>query len=255
MRSVASSARTGRACPEASRPAADDEARLRVGGLVPFTAVDFPGKLAAVVFCQGCPWRCGYCHNPHLIPPRRATRLDWKDVRAWLKRRRGLLDAVVFSGGEPLAQSSLIDAMRDVGALGFAIGMHTGAAYPRRLARVLHLVDWVGFDIKAAGNDYAAVTGVKDSGKMAWNGLDAVLRSGVGFEVRTTVHALLTPAAALERLAGELAARGITRWTLQRFRGNGCADAQVVEAGRTDILDQALLDRLARDVPAIEVRD
>jgi pyruvate formate lyase activating enzyme len=242
------------ACPETGGPAADDDARLRVGGLVPFTATDFPRKLAAVVFCQGCPWRCGYCHNPHLVPSKRTTDLDWQEVRAWLDSRRGLLDAVVFSGGEPLAQPSLVHAMRDVRALGFAIGLHTGAAYPRRLVHVLDLVDWIGLDVKAAQDDYASVTGVTDSGRMAWAGLDAVLRSAVAFEVRTTVHPLLTPAASLERIARELAARGIPRWVLQRFRGKGCADAQLVEAGRTDILDAALLRRLARDVPAIEVR-
>jgi anaerobic ribonucleoside-triphosphate reductase activating protein len=252
MRSAASSARTGPACPDGS--SAEDDAGLRVGGLVPFTATDYPGKLSAVVFCQGCPWRCGYCHNPHLIPRERATALDWTEVRAWLESRRGLLDAVVFSGGEPLAQPSLGDAIRQVRALGFAIGLHTGAAYPRRLAHALPLVDWVGLDIKAAWDDYASVTGAPNSGSMAWAGLDAVLRSGVRFEVRTTVHPLLTPAASLERIACELAARGVTHWILQRFRGKGCADAQLVEAGRGDILDQALLRRLARDVPAIEVR-
>jgi pyruvate formate lyase activating enzyme len=254
MQSAASSARAGRASPEPECRATHGDAGLRVGGVVPFTATDFPGRFAAVVFCQGCPWRCGYCHNPHLIPAECATDLQWDEVRAWLESRRGLLDAVVFSGGEPLAQSSLVDAMCEVRALGFEVGLHTGAAYPRRLAQALRLVDWVGFDIKAPRDDYATVTGVANSGSVAWAGLDAVLRSGMRFEVRTTVHPLLTPAASLEWIAGELAARGVTRWVLQRFRGKGCADARLVQAGRADILDQNLLDRLARDVPAIEIR-
>jgi pyruvate-formate lyase-activating enzyme len=62
---------------------------LRVGGFVPFSGNDFPGKLAAVVFCQGCPWRCGYCQDPHLIP-RGAAEQGWDDILAWLDTRRGL---------------------------------------------------------------------------------------------------------------------------------------------------------------------
>ncbi|MBI3069525.1 MAG: 4Fe-4S cluster-binding domain-containing protein, partial [Betaproteobacteria bacterium] len=81
--------------------AAGARERLRVGGLVPLTTTDYPGRLAAVVFCQGCPWRCGYCHNPHLLPARRTAPIAWHAVRDFLERRRGLLDAVVFSGGEP----------------------------------------------------------------------------------------------------------------------------------------------------------
>ena len=77
---------------------------LRVGGFVPFTSADYPGALAAVVFCQGCPWRCGYCHNPHLMPARGDAGRDFDGILDWLESRRGLLDAVVFSGGEPTAQ-------------------------------------------------------------------------------------------------------------------------------------------------------
>ena len=85
---------------------------LRVGGLTPLSTSDWPGMLAAVVFCQGCPWRCGYCHNPGLIPARGDNEIPWEDVLAFLRRRQGLLDGVVFSGGEPTAQAGLLDAMR-----------------------------------------------------------------------------------------------------------------------------------------------
>ena len=92
---------------------------LRVGGLVPFTTTDYPGKLAAVVFAQGCPWRCGYCHNPHLLAPRGGAELAWDGVLDWLDRRQGLLDAVVFSGGEATAQAALAGAVHAVRAKGF----------------------------------------------------------------------------------------------------------------------------------------
>jgi pyruvate formate lyase activating enzyme len=212
-----------------------------------------PGALAAVVFCRGCPWRCAYCHNPHLIEGSSAEDLAWTDVLSWLDERRGLLDAVVFSGGEPLAQPALAQAMDAVRAQGFRVGLHTGGAYPRRLARVLPHADWVGFDVKAPQADYAATTAVRASGAAAFTSLAHVLGSGVAHEVRTTVHPLLTPVDALLRLARELARRGVRRWVLQRFRAMGCADARL-RASHADILDDALLVRLAAEVPAIEVR-
>ena len=228
---------------------------FRVGGFEPFTSTDFPGALAAVVFCQGCPWRCGYCHNPQLIAPRGNDERDFDRILAWLTSRVSLLDAVVFSGGEPTLHAGLGDAIDAVRALGFAIGLHTSGAYPRRLARVLPKVDWVGIDVKAPLEDYAAVTAIAGSGSTAFASLELVRDAGVGYEVRTTVHPTLTPPDALERLARELAARGIGRWVLQTFRAAGCANAALIAAApRAAGLDPLLLSRLSAHVPAIEVR-
>jgi pyruvate formate lyase activating enzyme len=229
--------------------------RLCVGGFEPYTSTDYPDALAAVVFCQGCPWRCGYCHNPHLIAATGGDEQDFGRILAWLASRCGLLDAVVFSGGEPTAQRELPAAIDAVRALGFAIGLHTGGAYPRRLAKVLPKLDWVGIDVKAAVADYATVTGVPDSGISALASLDLVQNAGVAYEVRTTVHPLLTPPNAIERLARELAARGVERWILQPFRAIGCANAALVAAApKGATLDHALLMQLSRHVPVIEVR-
>ena len=228
---------------------------LRVGGFVPFTPNDYPDALAAVVFCQGCPWHCGYCHNPHLIPARGDDERDFARIVDWLGTRRGLLDAVVFSGGEPTAQAELSDAIVAVRALGFQVGLHTGGAYPRRLAGVLPHVDWVGFDVKAPQTGYAAVTGVRDSGIAALASLDLVLASGIAHELRTTVHPALTPPEALARLARELADRGVVRWVLQPFRATGCANETLVAcAPQGEAIDPTLLAILRAQVPAIEVR-
>src|SRR5690606_12286562 len=99
--------------------------RLKVGGLTPFTATDYPGHLSAVVFVQGCPWRCGYCHNPHLQERTPHSPIPWNDVLTLLDRRRGLIYAVVFSGGEPTMDPCLADALRETRALGFKIGLHS----------------------------------------------------------------------------------------------------------------------------------
>lgn len=237
------------AMPVASAPS------LRVGGLVPFASTDYPNALAAVIFCQGCPWRCGYCHNPHLIPSRGGDEHDFAHILDWLASRRGLLDAVVFSGGEPTAQAALSPAIDAVRALGFRIGLHTSGSYPRRLARILAKIDWVGIDIKAPIADYAAVTGIPGSGLDALSSLDLVQEASVDCEVRTTVHPALTPSAALLRLARELAIRGVKRWVLQMFRATGCANEELIASGSSGArLGPALLAQLSEHVPAIEVR-
>jgi pyruvate formate lyase activating enzyme len=197
---------------------------LRVGGLTPLSTTDWPGMLTAVVFCQGCPWRCRYCHNPGLIPARGDNALPWSDVLAFLRRRQGLLDGVVFSGGEPTLQVGLPDAMREVRALGFGVGLHTGGMYPDKLEAVLPLVDWVGLDVKAPFADYARITGVAGSGARALAGLQRTLASGVAHEVRTTVHPALLDDADVAGLAHDLAACGVTHYVIQSFRSQGCAD-------------------------------
>jgi len=193
-------------------------AELRVGGLVRLSTCDWPGELVATVFCQGCPWSCGYCHNQHLIAPSAATEIEWPDVMSFLDSRRRLLDGVVFSGGEPTLQAALPEAMREARALGFRIGLHTAGPYPERLAAVLPLVDWVGFDVKAAFSDYERITGVVGSGAKARASLMLVLESGIASDIRTTVPPALLDAAALAQLSAELNALGLRDHRLQPFR-------------------------------------
>ncbi|MDQ1923532.1 anaerobic ribonucleoside-triphosphate reductase activating protein [Massilia pseudoviolaceinigra] len=216
---------------------------LRVGGITAFTATDFPGKLAAAVFIQGCPWRCGYCHNPHL-QLRQHGPLTWASVMALLVRRAGLLDGVVFSGGEPTMDPALPDAMAAVRELGLAVGLHTACIYPRQLKAVLPLVDWVGFDIKAPFDAYQRVTGVFGSGEPARACLEMIVDSGVPHECRTTLHPALLSEAEVEGLAGTLADAGVRNYAIQTFRAQGCADAGL-NATAGVVMGEAALARIA----------
>ena len=197
---------------------------LQVAGRVAFSSVDMPGSTAAVLFCQGCPWRCRYCHNSHLRQTRAEAGLAWDEILGWLEPRRGFLDAVVFSGGEPLLQPDLAAAMTQVQAMGFAIGLHTGGCSPRALQRVLPLLAWIGLDIKAPRQAYDRITGIAGSGQAAWEALELTLASSVPCEVRTTWHPDLLAEAELTLLAGQLVRAGARNWVLQSFRGQGCAD-------------------------------
>jgi len=191
---------------------------LRVGGLSPLTTIDYPGELAAVVFCQGCPWRCRYCQNTDLLPGRGRNELPWERVLELLERRRGLLDAVVFSGGEPTLQAALADAIKQVKALGYKTGLHSAGIYPNRLERVLPELDWVGLDIKALPENYPAITGIEGSGEGAWDSARRLIATGVAHEIRLTIHPVLLPPERVEEMLQRLDAMGADRVVLQPCR-------------------------------------
>jgi pyruvate formate lyase activating enzyme len=230
---------------------------LRVGGLAPLSSVDWPGELAATIFTQGCSWDCGYCHNPHLLsalPPAEQTGdlVPWRAVTAFLESRVGLLDGVVFSGGEPLMQPALEAAVAEVRALGFRTALHTSGVLPSRFAEVLPLLDWVGFDAKAPFAEYERVTRVARSGETARESLRLLVASGTAHEVRTTVHPDLLGEEELARLAEELGELGVTRWMLQPFRSEGARPEAA--ASRPSPLTPEVLGRLADRFPGVEVR-
>jgi pyruvate formate lyase activating enzyme len=192
---------------------------LAVAGLQPFSSVDFPGRLAAVVFLQGCPWRCGYCHNPALQPKGPGAGPRWPALRDWLARRLGRLDGVVFSGGEPTLDPALPAVLRELRAMGYALGLHTAGLAPKRLAPLLPLLDWVGLDIKAAPGDAALhdrITGLRGVWRAVHESLALLQHSDIDFECRSTVHPHWFADAHLLRLVSELA--DVPRHALQIAR-------------------------------------
>lgn len=225
---------------------------LQLGGMVPLTSIDFPGHLAAVLFCQGCPWHCSYCHNPHLLRTDAPSTLEWAEVMRFLRERVGFLDGVVFSGGEPLLQPRLPEAMQVVKALGFKIALHTAGIMPARLAKVLPYVDWVGLDIKAPFHAYKKVTGLVGSGFKAEESLDLLLNAHhVDYEIRTTVDVALVRKSELEILAETLAKRGVKHFVLQ-----ACQPLTATIPTQTTYLweDTRLLEKLTGLFPVFEVR-
>ncbi|MFT3887610.1 MAG: anaerobic ribonucleoside-triphosphate reductase activating protein [Arachnia sp.] len=198
-----------------------DQRELAIAGLSRLSTCDWPGKLVATVFLQGCPWRCTYCHNVELLDMTAPGQVSWVSVLGLLDRRRGLLDGVVFSGGEPTRQEGLVAAMGEVRERGFDVGIHTAGAYPRRLAQALPLLDWVGLDIKALPSTYAAVTGVEASAAKAFESLNLVLASGVDHEVRVTVDPAIHTREHLVELVYGLLGRGAVRVVLQEARTVG----------------------------------
>ena len=193
---------------------------IKIGGIERFSLVDFPGKIAAVVFLQGCPWKCPFCFNTALQDASLPGDLSWEKLKQFFIQRKGFLDAVVFSGGEPLLQENLPNAMREIKELGYLVAMHSGCYLPERLAKVLPIVDWVGMDIKAPLTDerYQQATGSKIKVENILSSLDLLLTSGKSFETRTTCDPRILAIEDIYAIAGELKKRGVKSYHLQKYR-------------------------------------
>ncbi len=202
-----------------------------VAGITPFTTIDFPGRLAGVFYLRGCPWRCRYCYNVEFWPlPPAGTNIPFDKILQFLDARKGHLDGIVFSGGEPTIHERLPVWMRAVKDLGFEVGLHTGGMIPERIKEVLSLCDWIGMDIKAPFRFYEKVTLIKGSGPKAQQSAEYILKSGVSYECRTTFHPELLSESDILEIAHELVAMGCKHYTLQMFHSDHCPDKELRES-------------------------
>jgi pyruvate formate lyase activating enzyme len=191
---------------------------LIVAGVEKCSFVDYPGRLAAVFFVPGCNWNCFYCHNQTLLrkeaPLPRVTLQDAFDL---LESRRGLLDGMVVTGGEPTLQAGLRDFIVQARALGYAIKLDTNGSRPSVLTALLAdgLLDYVAMDLKAPMAKYEAVCGAPVDHRDLNESIDLIMSSGIEYEFRTTVVPQLSHA---DVLAIARRIQGARRYVLQQYR-------------------------------------
>lgn len=165
---------------------------MLIGGIQTLTLLDYPETVAALVFTAGCNMRCGYCHNPELVLPERLKRqadfIPAEKVLNFLQTRKGLLQGVVISGGEPTLQPDLLSFMRSVKALGFKIKLDTNGTHPTLVVMALKekLVDYIALDIKTNPVSYDALTCVKNNINAIKRTRDLLLCASIPYEFRTT---------------------------------------------------------------------
>ena len=162
---------------------------MKLGGMVKFTLIDFPGTPSAIVFTQGCNFRCRYCHNPELVYPHLFTEpYTEEEFFAFLKRRQGTLEGVVVSGGEPTLHDDLPRFLADIKALGYKTKLDTNGSRPEMLEKLLtqKLVDFVAMDLKAPFEKYSLITGVDTNAAVIKQSMNLLQKSGVAYEFRTT---------------------------------------------------------------------
>ena len=196
---------------------------MRISGLQKLSMVDYPGKLAATVFTGGCGLRCPFCHNaPLVLRTAQTPEIPETQVLDFLKSRRGLLDGVVLSGGEPLLQPGAADFLAAVRDLGFAVKLDTNGCHPAALADILDrgIVDYVAMDIKNRREKYAETVGVPDFDLAPVEESIRLLRaSGVDFEFRTTVVQEFHTEEDIRAIGAWL--EGSPRYFLQKFVDSG----------------------------------
>lgn len=170
---------------------------MRIGGLRRFSIIDYPGKTAAVVFTQGCNFRCPYCFNEELVLPEcYKPPIPEENVLDFLRARQGQLEAVVITGGEPTVQKDLPDFARKTRALGYFVKLDTNGSNPAMLRKMITdgLVDYIAMDIKAPLHKYRFLAGVAVDVNKIKESIALIIDSLVPHEFRTTaVKALLPP--------------------------------------------------------------
>ena len=211
---------------------------MHISGLQKLAMVDFTGKLAATVFTGGCNLRCPFCHNALLVN-RLAENPETHSVEEildFLKRRKGLLDGVVLSGGEPLMQNDAAEFLEQVRSLGYAVKLDTNGCYPDALEEILKrkLVDYVAMDIKNSREKYGITVGIPNFDVTPIEQSAALLKSsGIDFEFRTTVVKEFHTAQDIVSIGQWLA--GSPRYYLQQFVdsgdlvGTGCTAVEPLE--------------------------
>ena len=185
-----------------------------------FATLDGTGIRYAVFF-QGCPFKCAYCHNPDTQPfaggtPAQADALVKKILRYKTYFKGG--GGVTFSGGEPLMQRNLKEAMVQVKKKGFSIGLHTSGVTTKAFEEVLPVADWVGLDIKAPFDKYEKVVGSRFFAEQAFRSLDLLLQSKKPYEVRTTWDPAVLEKEDILSLVRFLSEKGVETFALQEFR-------------------------------------
>jgi pyruvate formate lyase activating enzyme len=213
---------------------------MKIGGLEKFSMIDYPDSLSAVVFTIGCTFRCPFCYNPMLVPngrsqytsPRgeeeegQSLSFDEDGLFQFLESRKGKLDAVVVTGGEPTMHADLPDFLKKIKAMGFKLKLDTNGTNPEMLKKVLkeEVVDYLAMDLKCDQSGYEAASGVKfDFGKIE-ESVKIIRASGLPYEFRTTCVPGFLNKEAVENIGRFI--EGSPAWYLQNFK----SDADMIDS-------------------------
>ena len=191
---------------------------MDIHGLMKMTLLDYPGHVACTVFLAGCNLRCPYCHNSELIDKKTKPLMDDKELLAFLKKRKGLLDGVAFTGGEPLMSEGLEDLIVTIRNMSYSIKLDTNGCFPDRLKKLIDrgLIDYIAMDIKNSPERYYETAGTKhlDFDKIR-ESISVIMNSSADYEFRTTVVKELFDEKSFEGI-GDLI-RGAKNYFLQAF--------------------------------------
>lgn len=226
-----------------------------IAGLQKLTLLDYPGKTACILFTRGCNFRCPYCHNASLVVRgKECVAIPKEEVLSFLKKRQGLLDGVVVTGGEPLLYEDLPDLLRPIKEMGYLIKLDTNGTRFSLLRSIVEegLADRVAMDIKNSPRLYPETCGREVDLQEITRSKDYLLEGHVEYEFRTTaVKGLHTRDSLLEAAAW---IRGAKEYYLQQYKDSGDLIAPQGLTPFTQEEMHQLAREMAKDVPSIRVR-
>ena len=195
---------------------------MKISGFQKMTLLDFPGKVAATIFTFGCNLRCPFCHNASLVLGGAQESYTEEEILSYLEKRKGLLDGICITGGEPLLQDGIAEFIKSIKDLGYSVKLDTNGCYPEKLKELIDsgLVDYVAMDIKNSLSKYGETVGIKnfDTAPIK-ESISILINSDIDFEFRTTVVSELHTVEDIKAISEEI--KGAKRYFLQSFVDSG----------------------------------
>lgn len=192
---------------------------MKIAGLQKVSLIDYPQKIACTIFTQGCNFRCPYCHNPELLSTNSdKPYIDEAIFFDFLTQRKGKIDGVCITGGEPTLQKDLIDFISKIVDLGFIVKLDSNGTDPTMLKQLinLELLDYIAMDIKSPKAKYDKISQTHNLLPVISNSIKIIMESDVDYEFRTTAPKEILSIDDLKQISKELV--GVKRWIIQNFQ-------------------------------------
>ncbi len=192
---------------------------MKIGGLQKTSLIDYPNCISAIIWTVGCNFRCPFCYNKNLVLGNTETYKE-EEILSFLNKRKGLLEAVVITGGEPLLQEDIVDFAIEIKKLGYLLKIDTNGCYPKKLKELIDkkLVDYVAMDIKAPKEKYDKLTGIKTGLEKIEKSIEIIKTSAPDYEFRTTFVPQLLKKEDIIEIAKWL--KEAKNYYLQQFKNN-----------------------------------
>ena len=233
---------------------------MKIGGYQKLTLIDYPGKLAITVFTVGCNFRCPFCHNPELVISSQFVVHDddemEKEFFNFLKKRRGVLEGVCITGGEPTIQPDIINFIEKIKKLGYFVKLDTNGARPDVLKKIIDkkIVDFISMDIKSSWENYDKLAGVKTDMDRIDLSVDLIRNSQRDYEFRTTVVPGMHTEKDFEKIADWL--KGAKKYCLQKYRDIKILDPKLKKITKGKFLDlEKIKKKIEKSFEEVEVRE
>ncbi|MDH5442363.1 MAG: anaerobic ribonucleoside-triphosphate reductase activating protein [Candidatus Nomurabacteria bacterium] len=190
---------------------------MRIGGLEKFSLIDFPGNIACIIYTIGCKFACPYCHNPELVNETVEREIPVKEIYEFLESRKGLLEGVVITGGEPTLHDDLLEFISEIKKMGFKVKLDSNGTNPKMLKRAIgkKLVDYIAMDMKSPLEIYHKTVSRPVDIDAIKTSIELLMSSPIPYEFRTTIIKSLLSPGDIEQIAKEIS--GAKNYYLQKF--------------------------------------